>query len=253
MSDTNNDENAYNITMNIAGQFITLFLNVHLKKITMMIIDAKKYLNDNALQKLNNCIEELEDEIDEFDFQSDSSEDDDGYVCEKETYIFNKMIMDVHGILLKFLGVFTGKIKFSNSRYVTDIDKFNILVIHLRTIDEKKRNDENKLIIDKIENLDCLKIPYKKYCSPLVTPYVDVFHMMKTIRNCETHKVDQEMILKLFNSSKEMKSGKYILDPVTNGLSFGNRFSMIGIIIMLIYQIIEILDVWNDTFKDKEV
>ena len=77
--------------------------------------------------------------------------------------------------------------------------------------------------------------------------------MMKTIRNCETHKVDQEMILKLFNSDKEMKSGKYILDPVTNGLSFGNRFSMIGIIIMLIYQIIEILDVWNDTFKDKEV
>ena len=123
----------------------------------------------------------------------------------------------------------------------------------MRTIDKKERNDKNKLIIDKIENLDCLKIPYKKYCSPLVTPYVDVFHMMKTIRNCETHKVDQEMILKLFNSDKEMKSGKYILDPVTNGLSFGNRFSMIGIIIMLIYQIIEILDVWNDTFKDKEV
>ena len=91
MSDTNNDENAYNITMNIADRFITLFLNVHLKKITMMIIDAKKYLNDNALQKLNNCIEELEDEIDEFDFQNDSEDDDDYQRMMMTMYVIKKL------------------------------------------------------------------------------------------------------------------------------------------------------------------
>ena len=48
-----------------------------------------------------------------------------------------------------------------------------------------------------------------------------------------------------------MKSGEYIVDRITNGQSLGNRFSMIGIIIMLTYQIIEILDVWNGTFKNK--
>ena len=32
MNDENNDENAYNRTMNIAGHFITLFLNIHAAK-----------------------------------------------------------------------------------------------------------------------------------------------------------------------------------------------------------------------------
>ena len=63
MSDENNDENAYNRTMNIAGHFITLFLNVHLKKIITMSEDAKKYLSIDAFQKLNNCIDELEDKL----------------------------------------------------------------------------------------------------------------------------------------------------------------------------------------------
>ena len=251
MSDENNDENAYNRTMNIAGHFITLFLNVHLKKIITMSEDAKKYLSIDAFQKLNNCIDELEDKIDEFEFQDDSSEDDDDYICEKETEIFNKMMMDVHSTLLKFLGAFTGKTNFFNCNNVTDIDKFNILIIHLRRIDKIERNDKNKLIIDTIESLDCSEISYKKYRSQLVTPYVNVFRMIKTIRNYEAHKVDQTMVLKLSNSAKKMKSGEYILDPITNGQSFGNRFSMIGIIIMLTYQIIEILDVWNDTFKNK--
>ena len=100
MSDEYNDENAYNSNHECCSTFHYIILKRSCQKNAItMSEDAKKYSSIDACQKLNNSIDDLADKIDEFEFQDDSSEDDDDYICEKETEIFNKMVMDVHSTL----------------------------------------------------------------------------------------------------------------------------------------------------------
>ena len=259
MNDYDHNRIDYNSSMNAAENFIGSFLSFHDEKIKKMIDDAVKYLDHTGSQKLIRSFEKFKNEFDALAFENDALafendelDQNEEYVREKECEVFHIMIINIHQIFLEFLGSFTGSIQFYNGKdNISDVNKFNVLIIHLRSVDKFKRNNNTMLIMNEIKKICCKGKIHKDRDGPLLIPYTNVFSMVRTLRNYEAHKSDQVTTFKIRNSSKEKKIDKYVLDPITKGESFGNRFSIIGSLIMLTYQIIEILEIWNNTFSDK--